>query len=64
MLLTNLCAGQQWRHRCRAQTCGHSRGGVGGWTERIAWKHIHYQMENRQQVGTSCVTEGAQPSVL
>ena len=26
MILMNLFAGQEWRHRHREQTCGHSRG--------------------------------------
>ena len=45
MVLMNLLAGQQQRHRHREQTCGH------GWSggkervrqmERVAWKHIHH----------------------
>ena len=48
MVLMNLLAGQQWRHR--EQTYGH--GGQGrkermGQMERVAWKHIHEYMENR-----------------
>ena len=40
-----LHVGQQWRHRHREQTHGHEQGeeGEGGWTERVAWKHIHYR---------------------
>ena len=30
MVLMNLFAGQQWRHRHREQTCGNSRGRRGG----------------------------------
>ena len=45
MVLVNLFAGQQWRHRHREQAYGH---GVGkereGQTDREAWKHLHYHM--------------------
>ena len=34
MVQINLCSGQQWRCRCRDQTCGH-RGGRRGWDK---WK--------------------------
>ena len=42
MVLMNVFAGQQWRHRHREQTCGH--GGKGNervrQLEKVAWKHI------------------------
>ena len=37
MILMNLFAGQQWRHRHREQTSGH-RGGRRGWDE---WREQH-----------------------
>ena len=62
MVLMNPFSGQQWRRRHREQLCGH--GGGGGRIERIVWKHIHYHMQNREQVGICCVTQGAQLSAL
>ena len=41
MVLMNLFAEHQWRHRHSEQTYGHSCGGkerVGG-MERVTWKH-------------------------
>ena len=43
-VLMNLFAGQQWRHRHREQTYGHSRGWCWkkervGRRERVTWKH-------------------------
>ena len=44
MVLMNLLAGQQGRHRNREETCGHS-GARRGWDEwRRAWKDIHDHM--------------------
>ena len=42
MVLMNLSAGWQWRHRHRKQTDGHT-GGWRGWEkiERVAWKHVY-----------------------
>ena len=42
---------QQWKERVR-------------WIERVALKHVHYQMENRWPVGTCCVKQAAQPCTL
>jgi len=46
MVLMSLFSGQQWR--CREQTVD-----MGGWgegeremMEKVAWKYIHYHMEN------------------
>ena len=30
IILMNLFAGNEWRHRHREWTCGHSKGGQGG----------------------------------
>ena len=56
MVLMNLSAGQQRRCRQRQQTCGHRVGR----TERVALKHVHYHMKNREPVGIYCMTQGAQ----
>ena len=40
MVQMNRFAGQQQRHRCREQTCGHQGGKVGGgwwWDEMGDW---------------------------
>ena len=37
----NLSAGQQWRHRHREQTCGHSVGRREWDKFRVALKYIH-----------------------
>ena len=31
MVLMNLFAGKEWRHRCREWTCGHREGGGDKW---------------------------------
>ena len=51
MVLMNLLAGQQWRHRNRKQTCGHS-GTRRRWEElRIAGKiHIAIRKIDRVRV--------------
>ena len=50
MVLMNLLAGQQWRHRNREQTCGHS-GARRGWDElRIAGK-IHIAICKTDRLG-------------
>ena len=46
MVVMNLFVGQEQRCRHRKQTCGHNGVRVGG-TERVAWKHIRYRMQNR-----------------
>ena len=43
MVGMNLTAGQQWRHRHREQTCGHSKG-------RRGWDRL------REQRGNTCIT--------
>ena len=48
MVLMNLSAGQQWRCRRREHTCGHRVGRI----ERVALKHIHYRMKNREPLET------------
>ena len=47
IVLMNLFAGPQWRHRHREEPCGHSEGRRGRDKFRGAWKHIHYHMYNR-----------------
>ena len=42
IVLMNLFAGPQWRHRHREETCGHSKGRRGRDKFRGAWKHTHY----------------------
>ena len=46
MVLTNLFAGQQWRHRHREQTYGHGarEEGEGGMYERVTWNQTHHHM--------------------
>ena len=44
MVLMNLNAGEQWRHRHREQTCRHSGEKRVGQMERGALKHVHYHM--------------------
>ena len=60
VVLMNLYAGQQWRHRLEKRlvvTVGKERlGGI----ERVALKHIHYHKYNRFPVGICCVTQGTQ----
>ena len=41
LVLMKLSAGQQWRHRHREQTCGHSGGREGGLTPA----HTHYHLQ-------------------
>ena len=41
MVLMKLSAGQQWRHRHRVQTCGHSEGRRGRDESRVTLTHIH-----------------------
>ena len=42
MVLMNMFAGQEYRHRCRKWACGHS-GERRGWDElRVRLKYIHY----------------------
>ena len=56
MVLMNLCAGPQWRHRHTEQTCGQS--GRSGTRERRL-KHTHCHMQNQTGSG-SLITQGAQ----
>ena len=60
VVLMNLYAGQQWRHRLEkglVVTVGKERlGGI----ERVALIHIHYHKYNRFPVGICCVTQGTQ----
>ena len=35
-----------------------------GQMERVAWKHIHHHMQNRQPVGIFCMTQGTQIRAL
>lgn len=50
--LINVFAGQRWRPRT---DCGHG-GRRGGRTETAAWKHVHYRVQTRQQVGICLAT--------
>ena len=43
MLLMNLFAGKEWRHRRRKWTCGHSGEGESGMAEKVASAYIHSQ---------------------
>ena len=42
---------------------GEGEGGMNG-KERIAWKYIHYHMQNRYPVGICCMIQGTQRGVL
>ena len=42
MVLTNLFAEQEKRHRCEERSCGHSGGRRGGQSETVAVTHIYY----------------------
>ena len=54
-----------WRAGVERQTELVDAAGEGkGWTAREALKHVHHHMQNRQPVGTRCVTQGAQPTAL
>ena len=59
IVLMNLFAGKEWRHRCREWTCKH--GGKGrervGWMEKVASTY-------EQLVRSCCITQGAQPDAL
>ena len=44
MVLMNLFAGQEWRHRCREQICGHSKVSWGQNELRFSMKYIHYHV--------------------
>ena len=56
--LMNLFAGQQWRYRERlVDTVGEGEGGT---NEERRKENIHYRMQNRQPVGTGCMTWGGQ----
>ena len=45
MVPMKLFAGQQWRHRHREETCGHTVGKErAGQMEEVTWKHIHYSV--------------------
>ena len=60
MELTNLFAEQQQRDAHREQTLDKAGEGECGQIERVAWKYMHYHMENRQSVGIYYITQGAQ----
>ena len=59
MVLMDLFAGQQWRHRHRKQTCGHSGEGEDG----VDWENSTetYTLPYVKQIvsGICCVPEGA-----
>ena len=63
MVLMNLSAGEQWRHRHREQTCRHSGGkeGRANGERSIETCTLPYV---KQPVGTCCMMQGAQPSAL
>ena len=57
MVKMSLCAGQQRRHRHKEQTFGLS-GRRRGWDDlRVALKHIHYHVKDREPVGV-CMMQG------
>ena len=67
MVLVNPFAWEQWRHRHREQGYGHRWAGRKermGQVERIAWKYIHYYMENRYPMGICSMTQGALTGAL
>ena len=43
-------------------TCGERKEREG--ERRVAWKHAHYRVYNRQPVGMCCMAQGVQPGAL
>ena len=66
MILINLSAGQQQRHRHREDLWTRGRRGKErvGRMERTAWKHAHHRRYNSQPVGMCCMTRGAHVGAL
>ena len=53
MVLMNLFAGQQWRHRPREQTCIQGKKERVGQMEGVAWKHIQLVQFSRSVMSDS-----------
>ena len=60
MVMMNLCARQQKRHRYKEQTFGLWEKPRVGWFERIALKHVYYHMWNRWPVQVRCMKQDTQ----
>ena len=43
---------------------GQQKGGRVGWNRRLGLTHEHYHVQNRELVGSCCITRGAQPGDL
>ena len=57
MVMITLYARQKKRHRCIEQTFRLWEKARVGWSERIALKHLHYQMWNRSPVQVGCMRQ-------
>ena len=66
MVLMNLSAEEQWRHRPREQTCEDGRGGgaEGGTDGESGVETTHYHTQNSQPVGVCCMIQGTQTGAL
>lgn len=63
MVLVDLFSGQQWRHRCKEETCGHNRGR--GWDElRGQYWNIYIAIIKQIAGGMCCVPQGARIPLL
>ena len=63
IVLMNLCAEKEWRHRSREQTCGYTGEGEGGTT----WKStidIYTLPRVKELAGSRCTAQEAQPGAL
>ena len=60
MVTITLYARQQKKHRYKEQTFGLWEKVRVGWFERIALKHVYYQMWNRWPVQVWCMKQGTQ----
>ena len=60
MILMNLFAEQQWRHRHREQTCGHSGEGEGGTNWKSDGETYILPYINQIAMGICCRIHGAQ----
>ena len=65
MVLTNLFAGKQWRHRHREQSYGHGVGrGKGGMNTKSSMETYTLPYVKQMPVGICCMTQGTQTRAL
>ena len=64
MVLMNIFAGKEWRHRCRKQLVNRVREGVSGTNGESRANILTYTMQNRWLVRSCCKTHGAQSGAL